>query len=539
MIRWSEPPVHSVTPLLADRFAFELRNHPDRDKVDFVVNGIREGFKLGFLQSPLRPAKRNKKSAEEHPAIVSDYLANEVTQGRVAGPFMDPPMPNLHVSSFGVIPKSGQPGKWRLIVDLSSPEGASVNDGISSDDYSLQYIGVDDVIRMAGKYGPGALLAKFDVLSAYRNVAIHPSDRHLLGMKWLGSYYVDLALPFGLRSAPFIFDSIASMVEWISRTNWGVSDLVHYLDDFITAGPPKSESCAHNFNMAMECCAQLGLPLHPNKCQGPATTLVVLGIELDSVNQIARLPQEKMSNLRSLLNSWLKRRWCRRNELESIIGHFQHAAKVVWPGRTFIRRMINLLSCFRNRDHPIRLNSEFHLDLEWWNHFLESWNGVSFWLYPGLEPVASIEMTSDAAGALGYGAFFNKQWFNGIWIDCQRPLSIAYKELFPVVVGAHLWGSQWHRQHVIFRSDNESVVAMLNSRSSKVPCLMHLLRSLLMAAAKFNFTFAAAHVPGVQNPVADALSRFQWQVFRRLAPWAQPSPTPIPGQLLAELLAPL
>ena len=44
-------------------------------------------------------------------------------------------------------------------------------------------------------------------------------------------------LLFGLRSAPFIFDSIAEVVEWILTTNYSITDLLHYLDDFLTAGP--------------------------------------------------------------------------------------------------------------------------------------------------------------------------------------------------------------------------------------------------------------------------------------------------------------
>ena len=60
---------------------------------------------------------------------------------------------------------------------------------------------------------PLALVAKFDVESAYRNIAIHPSDRHLLGLKWRNAYYIDLALPFGLRSAPDIFNSVVELVE--------------------------------------------------------------------------------------------------------------------------------------------------------------------------------------------------------------------------------------------------------------------------------------------------------------------------------------
>lgn len=109
--------------------------------------------------------------------------------------------------------------------------------------------------------------------------------------------------------------------------------------------------------------------------------------------------------------------------------------------------MINLLRCFRNPTHPIRLNVEFHLDLNWWRRFLESWNGVNFWLYPGLSHVPTVVVTSDAAGALGYGAYCSQEWFSGMWFEPQKPLSIAYKELFPVVIAGHVWGHQWVKQH--------------------------------------------------------------------------------------------
>ena len=43
---------------------------------------------------------------------------------------------------------------------------------------------------------------------------------------------VDMVLPFGLHSAPFIFTSIADLVEWILVHNYGMDFLRHYLDDF-------------------------------------------------------------------------------------------------------------------------------------------------------------------------------------------------------------------------------------------------------------------------------------------------------------------
>ena len=199
-------------------------------------------------------------------------------------------------------------------------------------------------------------MAKFDVEAAYQNIPVHPADQFLLGMKWRDSYYVDLTLPFGLGSAPYIFNAVADMVEWILVHSYRVSDLLHYLDDFITAGLPASSQCAKSLSTALAVCDRLGLPLHPGKCVGPAPVLTILGIELDSVNQVARLSAEKLEALQELIASWLARMWCNRWELESLIGHLHHAAKVVWPGRTFLCQMIDLLCCFCKRDHPIRLN---------------------------------------------------------------------------------------------------------------------------------------------------------------------------------------
>ena len=88
------------------------------------------------------------------------------------------------MSPFGVIEKSITPGQgWRLITDLSSPEGSSVNDGISSELYSLQYTSIDKVAQALRAYGRGALLAKAGIKSAYHLIPVHPDDRHLLSVR--------------------------------------------------------------------------------------------------------------------------------------------------------------------------------------------------------------------------------------------------------------------------------------------------------------------------------------------------------------------
>ena len=107
------PPVSAVTPLQVEQFALELENHPNQSQVSFVLEGLRKGFRVGYnYPRKLKSASSNKPSAYAHPEIVDAYLANEVSLDRVAGPFDSPPLPGLHISSFGVVPKKGQPGKW-------------------------------------------------------------------------------------------------------------------------------------------------------------------------------------------------------------------------------------------------------------------------------------------------------------------------------------------------------------------------------------------------------------------------------------------
>ena len=152
----------------------------------------------------------------------------------------------------------------------------------------LEYTKISDVVTELNKMGPGTLLAKIDIKSAYRIIPVHPADRHLLGMSWKGGIYVNTALPFGLRSAPKIFNAVANTSEWILQQH-GVSKLWHYLDDFITAGAAGSHECLRNCQIITSMCDLLGVPLASEKCEGPQTCLEYLRFELDTTKGEIRL----------------------------------------------------------------------------------------------------------------------------------------------------------------------------------------------------------------------------------------------------------
>ena len=160
----------------------------------------------------------------------------------MAGPFPHHSIHGGQVSRFGIIPKHHQTNSWRLIVDLSHPPGFSVNDGIPKHLCSLQYVNIDDAIHQVIKLGPGPLLAKADIKSAFRLLPVHPADQQLLQMTWKGFVYLDTCLPFGLRSAPKLFNITADLLLWCVQQQ-GVCHVMHYLDDFLMLGSPSSNQC--------------------------------------------------------------------------------------------------------------------------------------------------------------------------------------------------------------------------------------------------------------------------------------------------------
>eukprot|EP00731_Ephydatia_muelleri_P016296 Em0009g720a len=379
----------------------------------------------------------------------------------------------IHVSRFGVIPK-GSSGKWRLILDLSSPEGASVNDGIDSGLCSLKYATVDQAAELMLRLGRVALMAKADIEQAYRRIPVHLDDRGLLGMRFEGATYMDTVLPFGLRSAPKVFNAVADALEWVCRRQ-GVSNILHYLDDFFTIGSPHTVECISNLAALRTIFNDLGVPLAEHKTVGPATSIVFLGINLDSCSLQLSLPEEKLRDLKALIQSWVARKVTTARDLKSLVGKLENACKVVRPGR-----------------------------LEWrvsgGRKILES-----------AQP--DVVVHCDASGSIGCAAWWSEGWLHYEWPPEVAAASITPKETLPVVFACAVWGQLWRNKLIRVYCDNEAAVANLNSGRSKEPWSMHMIRCLIFIKAIYGLELEVLHLPGKMNTLADALSFNEFAYF--------------------------
>lgn len=521
-----------VTPVKVNVLGQFLEGYDDHLKT-FLYEGFKQGFKIQYQGPRQQRFCKNLLSVQQHENIVAEKLQKEVSLGRIAGPFNFLPFSNLQCSPIGIVPKK-EINEFRLIHHLSYPDGASINDFIPNELCSVSYTTVDDAIKQIKKLGKSCLLAKTDIASAFRILPVHPDDHELLGIQFNGDFYYDKCLPMGCSISCSIFETFSTALQWIACTKFGVPTMLHILDDFLFLGPPDSSICKLALHQFMSMCDVLGVPIKGEKTEGPSTTLIFLGIELDTVNMEARLPEEKIVKIKNALHSAKRRKKMTLRELQSLIGLLNFACCVVVPGRAFLRRLIALTRGVSKPHFRIRMNSQARLDLNAWCEFIDNFNGKSMFINDDWQNSHKLNLYTDAAGKFGYGAVFGTKWFYGTWEDLslQQDYNITFKELFPIVIAVETWGQALANQSILFHSDNIAVVEIINKISSKDTSVMCLVRRLVLACLRHNILFQAEHIPGKINTLPDLLSRLQVQKFLGLAPYMDRFPTNVPKQYL-------
>ena len=517
------------TPVIVERLEFLLSGYT-HSIADFLSLGFREGFPLHYVGSPSCSDANNLISASENPEVVDAKIHKELEAGRLAGPFMNRPLYPFRISPLGVVPKK-TPGEFRLIHHLSYPRGSSVNDGIAPEHTSVSYATIADAICNIKAAGRGCFSAKTDVKNAFRIIPIRPHDYGLLGMRWRNLYYYDRCMPMGCSSSCKTFETLSTAMEWIAQTKLGIKHIIHLLDDFLIIAQSRS-LCQDQLRLFLDLCSYLGIPIAPEKTCGPANTLSFAGIELDSVSFEARLPLDKIDKCLSVISDFLTRKKVTLKELQSLTGLLNFACSVVVPGRAFLRRLIDLTIGIRSPYHYIKLNREVKSDLKLWQSFFASFNGRSFFLEDVWDSSDKLELYTDAAGSLGFGAVFGRKWCYGKWPNSWLHQNIALLEFYPIVLSLHLWGHTMQNRCILFLTDNEALVYVINKQSCRDKNLMFFVRKLVLICLQHNILFKAKHVRGVYNTLADSLSRLQVDTFKRLAPvHMEGEPTDIPVHL--------
>ena len=503
-----EPDLDRPGPLLAEGWTFYLHGHPDKTYVRTLLGIIVRGAKVDYIgPQNLFQISKNHSSASEAPDVLAADVLKQLNAGRLNA--LPLPLPSNYICSpLGLVSKSD--GGWRRIHDLSFPAGSFVNDEIPRDFGSLEYAAVDDAMAALILRGVGAVMLKEDLADAFRHVLVTMSDRWLLGFYWDDIFYTELFLPFGLRTASFLFDLFAKGVRYILAQvcRWRI--VLHYLDDFFTILAPLTDSKSYKRTWRGLC---ERLDLRTNDKKETSDTLInFLSIEFDSMLMEARLPSSKHARAMKLVAAAVNAASLTHRELNTLVDFLSFCAKIVILDRTFLRSLYTSLHKHVQRHNIIVAMCE---DLRWWHSFLSKWNDIKF-LRDRRRRSQSF-MWTDVSGNWG----MSDHWHRSLNDEPHEVFSLLYstrtrnkpkvdiqvKEMRTVLYGLNRWLEHIRFDRITIHCDNYPIVCDLRRGTMRRPAMAPLREIVMLLALNDVDIEQMIWIDSESNHLTDLLSR--------------------------------
>ena len=350
-------------------------------------------------------------------------------------------------------------------------------------------------------------MAIVDLKSAYQSVHIRPMEHAITGLQWKFHndsdpiIMCDTRLPFGAGKSPAIFNWITQAVARSLRRNG--HHVVVYLEDFFVCGPD-FDSCKSTFDTLIMTLCGLGFQINWNKIVPPTQQLVFRDVQIDTVAGLLSLKAGKLSDLVDLLDSFEQRKHAAHNQLESVAGKLCWAAHVVPWGWAYIGTIFNLIFSLKSPKHKCRLG-DLQANLNWWRQWLicglnwrriwphVSWSMFMLILVPKLAELSAMAKGFMCIGPLMYPVLTPSYQYQGTRHSNHGcPGVVPYLGLSPC--------GDSHRY-------NKMMEAVINNGTAQNSTRLDLLKHFASLAFQFNFTISASYMPGVDNIMADTISR--------------------------------
>lgn len=513
-----------------------LHDHPDQELFNTIMEYITMGVPIGYKGIPESRISSNWPSAEEHSTAVYDIILDYKSKGRLSGPFSAPPEGSVpYVASPVGAFKKRRSQKVRPIHDLSWPPSSSINDGISPEEFTFKYATIDDAVQLVSMFKEPHM-AKSDLSQAFSHIFVRPTDRPLLGFTWPNpetgktEYWYSNVLPFGLRSSPKLFDTIAQGLEYMCISLGASPATLHYLDDFFTVDEGATR-CDKSLAIINDTGEKAGFGIQYTK-NAKGRILEFLGIIFDTIKWELRISEERMADIIEELLKWQGKKVCTKRELLSLTGKLTFCSKVVKGGVTFVRRLIHQAKKVKYLHYKVKLNKEAQADISWWIRCLPTHNGICMFPKPR-DYDKEVHIFTDASDK-GISAVNDTAWsmlpLTGKyeWMTNQ---TIAWREMYAVLLCLATFDNELSDKEVCFHIDNMAICHCISNGYCKEPSIMALIRAFYYYTEICHIRYRTEYINTEDNTSADALSRLDFDTFYKVHPHAQ--------QLMSEPVLPI
>ena len=451
---------------------------------------------------------------------MAKILKKKIETGAAIGPFDESPFgKDTFLSPLNSVPKK-QSEERRLILDLSFPQGNSINDGTDKDIYLGRYekLVLPSVDTLAEKIMAlkKPKVFKIDLMRAYHQIFLDPGSINWVGYVFQEKFYFDTTLSMGSRSSARCCQAVTSAVVFIF-TNWGFF-AINYLDDL--GGCEEEDKADLAFEKLREILHSFGLQEALSKSCSPAHIMTFLGIKVNCITKTLSIPEEKWTELIRTTKVWQNKKVANLKQTQQLAGLLNFACRCVKSGRIYLSRILNFLRSLPQEGFRPVPNS-VKKDVKWWIDLAQLFNGVSMmtentWTEPDV--TLSSDSCLTGGGAFCKGRFIHWKYPSEL---LKLNLDINQLECMMVIVALKKWGKTLARKKLVLWCDNEVTVRAINSGCSRNVVIQNSLRELHKFLTVFHCELKVLYLKGTENRISDHLSRWHLhagheQMFRKI-----------------------
>lgn len=406
--------------------------------------------------------------------------------------------PGEYVSPIFLVPKK-QAGKYRLILNLKR----------LNLDVEYHHFQMDTIESTLKLVTPGCYMMSIDLKDAYYSIKVHEKFRKFLRFEFEGKLYQFTCLPNGLSSGPRIFTKILKVPLTYLRETYGIVNSAH-IDDIFVKDENKQACLMSGYN-STNLLQPLGFTISPKSILEPTRQLDHLGFFIDSILMRVSLPTEKVENIVECIED------CLEHNLEGtlnirLVSTVLGKLEATRHGNRFAKLYTKRLTIDKNRalaqnrydfDKLMQISPCVIDDLRWCIQNLSTVYAPIFVGQPD-------EVIYTDASLAGWGCHVPNTdlRFGGRWSDSEQSKHINELELLAIYFSLKATCRHFYHIHLRVMTDNMTSMLCINNQGSvrSIKC-NNLTRQIWDWALEHDVWLSAAHVPGVDNEIADQESR--------------------------------